>query len=653
MKPSGEFLLPAEATRPRPPRHFNPLLVALLASLAAGLARWALDPYLGNRVPFATFFIAIVLAVRFGGVGSALLAMLIGLGWALQLWFPDGFRDQATIAAIIVYLCSSLAIIFLGLQMLRAEAKAEERSRALHDSVHGLRASQGRLQMATQMAGMGVFEWDVRNDRFSGENPQAYAIFGRRPEQPKLSMADFVDKHLHPDDAPRVQHQLRQAMRPGERFETVFRSRVGDGDWRWLEISARFFFDNQGSPTHLIGVIADITERKDLEDNLRKMAADLSEADHRKDEFLATLAHELRNPLAPIRNGIEVLKRSPGVVPATLGVVGVMERQMGHLVRLVDDLIDVSRITRNRLELRRERIELGQIMQAAIEASRPLLESKAHLLTVSPLPSPVHLDADPTRLVQVFTNLLNNAAKYTERGGRIAISAEREGAQIAITIADNGSGIPVGARAKLFEMFSQLDRTPERAQGGLGIGLSMVKRLVEMHEGTVEINSEGSGKGTQATVRLPVVLSPAPSRLAVEARVRGPLPRRRILVVDDNRDAADSLASVLTLMGNDVVVGNDGVEAVQMALEFSPDVVMLDIGMPRMNGYEACAGIRNQPANADAVIIAVTGWGQDEDRRQSEQAGFNLHLTKPVDPAAVDALLASLPAPRNGALPGG
>ena len=646
MTKSGEFLLPADATRPPMARHYNPWLVAVAVSLLAGGARLLLDPLLGNRVPFATFFIAIVVAVRAGGMLSSILTMFIGLAWALAFWFPAGLGDQQTLVSCIVYLVSALAIMMLGQQMLRAEALADGRARDLHDSLHVMRASQGRLQMATQMSGMGVFEWNIRNDRFEGENPEAYAIFGRRPEDPKLSMSGFVEHYVHPEDAERVRQLLGAAMRQGARFEAVFRSRRGE-DWRWLEIGARFFFDEEGSPTHLIGVIADITDRRELENNLRKMAADLSEADHRKDEFLATLAHELRNPLAPIRNGIEVLKRSQAHVSTTQSVVGVMERQMGHLVRLVDDLIDVSRITRNKLELRKERIELGQVMQAAIEASRPLLESKGHQLTMSPLPFPVHLDADPTRLVQVFTNLVNNSAKYTDRGGRISISAEREGSQVAVTVADNGSGIPLGARARLFDMFTQLDRSAERTQGGLGIGLSMVKRLVEMHEGTVEILSEGIGQGTQAVVRLPVVLSPGPLRVAVDARERGPLPRRRILVVDDNQDAADSLAGVLALMGNEVRVGNDGVEAVRMAAEFHPDVVMLDIGMPRMNGHEACAAIRRQPANSDAVIIAVTGWGQDEDRRRSELAGFNLHLTKPVDPAAVETLLASLPPPRR------
>jgi signal transduction histidine kinase/CheY-like chemotaxis protein len=434
---------------------------------------------------------------------------------------------------------------------------------------------------------------------------------------------------------------LQAAMRPGERFHVVFRIRRGGDDWRWVEIAGRFFFDAANAPLHLIGVIADISERKAMEDDLRKMASDLAEADVRKDEFLATLAHELRNPLAPIRNGIELLKRASGDPPQVQRVAGVMDRQMSHLVRLVDDLIDVSRITRNKLELRREWVQLAQVVQAAVEASRPLLEAKDHQLEVDLPAAPVPLDADLTRLVQVFANLLNNAAKYTDRGGRIRLSAERRGREVVVRVDDDGSGIPRDQQHRLFEMFTQLDRSLERSQGGLGIGLAMVKRLVELHGGSVEIASDGPGLGTRATVRLPVVLTPEVPA-AAEAAGAPPTAARRILVVDDNADAAESLAYVLRMMGHEVAVGGDGVEALALAGSFRPEVLMLDIGMPRMNGYEACRRIRESDAGRRIVVIAVTGWGQDEDRRRSEEAGFDFHLTKPVDPRAVEGLLASL-----------
>ncbi|MEO7251498.1 MAG: response regulator [Arenimonas sp.] len=632
---------------PSAPRHpLHGLLLALASVLVAGTVRLLLNPVMGDRVPYATFFLAIVVAIRYSGLWSSLLTMTLGLAWALYFWFPEGLQAEKTVFGALVYLFSSLAIIALGERMHQAEALAGARSRELQDAVQVLRASQGRLQLATEVSGAGVFEWDMGSDRFTGENPEAYRIFGRTPEQAKMSMADFIERHVHPEDSEALRAQLQQAMQPGERFHGQFRNRGDGDDWRWMEVVGRFMFDAERKPTQLIGVIADVTERRELEDSLRRMAADLSEADHRKDEFLATLAHELRNPLAPIRNGIELLKRAEGGSAQTRGVVGVMERQMTHMVRLVDDLIDVSRITRNKLELRKQPVELAQVILAAVEACRPSIDAKAQQLTVSLPPTPVHLDADLTRLVQVLANLLNNANKYTDRGGLITLAAERQGMDAMITVTDNGSGIPLNMQARVFDMFTQLERTVDRSQGGLGIGLSMVKRLVELHGGSVEIDSGGAGLGTRVGVRLPTVLSPLPSPSGASFGGRGSQLARRILVADDNRDAADSLAEILRLMGHEVATAEDGLDALAQFDSFRPEVVMLDIGMPRMNGYEACRRLRQREDCGDVVVIAVTGWGQDEDRLRSQEAGFNLHLTKPVDPAAVEALLASLPPAR-------
>jgi signal transduction histidine kinase len=631
-------------------RWTRPLLVAVASTLLAIVLRWSLDPLLGNQVPFATFFLAIVFAVRYGNQWAGLAVTLAGLAWAIATYFPRGLSDPQTIASSLLYLFSALVIIALGQRMHEAERLAEGRARQLVDNLRILSASQGRLQLATEVGGTGVFQWDARADRFEGENPEAYRIFGRRPGQDKLSLDEFLEQHVHPEDVALVRREMEVARRPGERLHAEFRIRRGGegAQWRWIEVVGRFLFGEGSDPTHLIGVINDVTERREMEDTLRRMAADLSQADHRKDEFLATLAHELRNPLAPIRNGIELLKRTVPGHPQAQSVVGVMERQMGHLVRLVDDLIDVSRITRNKLELRRHTVELAPVAHAAVEACRPLLEGKQHALELALPPLPLHVDADPTRLVQVLANLLNNACKYTDRGGHLRLLVERQAQEAVISVQDDGNGIPPEMLPKVFGMFTQVDRKLEHTQGGLGIGLSMVKRLVELHEGSVSIHGQGEGKGTRVVVRLPTVFAPMPATGAptVDGE-RVPAPPRRILVADDNADAAHSLASVLEMMGNEVLTVADGQAALDAAPAFAPHLVLLDIGMPRLNGYEACRRLRELHGGGELVIIAVTGWGQEEDRQRSREAGFDLHLTKPVDPVAVEALLAALPAPKR------
>jgi PAS domain S-box-containing protein len=616
--------------------------VAVVAMLLAMILRWLMNPLLGDRLPFATFFIGTALCVRYANQWAALAVALSGLAWGSLLYFPRGLYDVETISASVLYLFCALVIIAIGQRMHDAETLAEGRARQLVDNVRILSASQGRLQLATEVGGTGVFQWDARADRFEGENPEAYRIFGRRPGQAKLSLAEFIEHHVHPDDAALVRREMEIARRPGERLHAEFRIRRGGegAEWRWVEVVGRFLFDEGSAPTHLVGVINDVTERRELENTLRRMAADLSDADHRKDEFLATLAHELRNPLAPIRNGIELLKRQAEGHAPTQSVVGVMERQMGHLVRLVDDLIDVSRITRNKLELRRQTVELGPIVNAAVEVCRPLQDGKQHELEVVLPPMPIHVDADPTRLVQVLANRLNNACRYTDRGGHIRVVLERQGQEAVLTVQDDGNGIPKEMLPRVFDMFTQLDRSMERTQGGLGIGLSMVKRLVELHEGKVSIHSAGEGEGTCVEVRLPTVFPPVPSGApAPGGGARQPLPRRRILVADDNADAAQSLASVLEMMGNDVQTVGDGQEAVAAAPGFAPDLVMLDIGMPRLNGYEACRRLREQPGGGEIVIIAVTGWGQEEDRARSREAGFDLHLTKPTSIEIIENII--------------
>jgi signal transduction histidine kinase/CheY-like chemotaxis protein len=368
----------------------------------------------------------------------------------------------------------------------------------------------------------------------------------------------------------------------------------------------------------------------------------LLDADRRKDEFLATLAHELRNPLAPVRNAVQLLHMKGPAIPELQWARDVIDRQMQQMTRLIDDLMDVSRISRGRIELKRERVCLATAVHGAVETTRPLIEQYQHELTVQLPPQPVYLDADLTRLAQVFANLLNNAVKYTDRRGAIRLTAECQGNEVVVTIKDSGIGIPRDKLHVVFELFAQVEGALERSQGGLGIGLSLVKRLVEMHGGSIEARSEGWGAGSEFVVRLPIAEG---QRGAAEPGSEEPelsASGLRVLVVDDNRDAAHSLETMMQLMGNEACTAYDGESAVQAADEFRPDVILLDIGLPKLNGYEVCRRIRQQPWGERMTVIALTGWGQDDDKRRAKDAGFDHHLVKPVDPRRIIELLASL-----------
>lgn len=376
-----------------------------------------------------------------------------------------------------------------------------------------------------------------------------------------------------------------------------------------------------------------------LEQRVEERSAALRAADRRKNEFLATLAHELRNPLAPVRAAVEILRAARPGGPEAGQATAIIERQVSGMARLIDDLMDVSRISQGKFTLRRERVELARVVADAIETSRPLITAAGHDLVVDLPAEPIHLDADPTRLAQVFLNLLNNAAKYTEPGGRIRLSAVHAGEQVAVTVTDSGIGIPANKLAGVFDLFAQVEESRTRSQGGLGIGLALVRRLVEMHGGTVEATSAGEGQGSSFRVRLATVPAPVagPQRATPQ-----PATHLRVLVVDDNRDAADTLALLLQLTGNTVQTAYDGATAVRAAGEFRPQVAILDIGLPQLNGHEAARAIRAEPWGTGMHLIALTGWGQDEDRLRSQESGFDRHLVKPIDPAALLTLLAKI-----------
>lgn len=480
--------------------------VAVLALTAAVLLRWLLNPILGPRLPFATIFAAIALAVWYGGWRPALLITVLGY-LVIYQWFiltePGSslsWHSLGGLVGLLLYLLSAGVMLVLGNAMRAAQARAEVSARA----------------------------------------------------------------------AQALQHSLE-------------------------------------------------------------------EADRRKDEFLATLSHELRNPLAPLRSALQIA--STGNDPAALRQAhAVMERQLHLLVRIVDDLLELSRVRSGKLEIRKERVPLGEMVQTAVETCRPLLDAAGQQLIVALPATAVYLDADATRLSQVISNLLNNASKYSPPGNPIRLAVETEGSDVLLRVKDAGIGISPELLPRIFDLFLQ----GERSQEGLGIGLTLVRRLVELHGGRVEARSEGPGLGSEFIVRLPIASGPAP-RLSRPAELSdvSSLGARRILIADDNRDSANTLAMIFEMLGSEVRTAYDGLEAVELEDRFRPDVVLLDVGMPKLNGYEAARRIRQDRSDEGVVLIAMTGWVQEEDRRRSMEAGFDFHLIKPIDPAELKRVLAS------------
>jgi PAS domain S-box-containing protein len=426
--------------------------------------------------------------------------------------------------------------------------------------------------------------------------------------------------------------EVLEKSRLGESVRNVaVRLRAKDGSLRHALVSANRCL-RDGKLQYVRFFSRDVTQLLNVEQALR-------EADRRKDQFLATLAHELRNPLAPIRHGLEVL-RLHGRGEIAHEAREVMERQVEHMTRIVDDLLDISRITGDKLDLRKERVDIAAIVRNAVETSRPLIHAGRHELIVSLPAEPVFVEADPTRLSQVFSNLLNNSAKYTDAGGRIEIEARVEGSQAVVAVRDNGVGISCEALAYVFDMFRQADRSLEKAQGGLGIGLTLVRRLVEMHGGTIKAHSEGVGKGSEFTVRLPVQQTDKPETRRARTQQSPAVAKQRILVVDDNKDSGDTLSLVLKAKGHEVRTARNGQQAIDLTPEFRPNIILMDIGMPKLDGYATTRRIRELESGKDVTIVALTGWSQAEDFQQSKAAGCSAHMTKPVDFAALDRLIA-------------
>ena len=524
------------------------------------------------------------------------------------------------------------------LRLVGVNIDVTERKHAEED----LRASERRLEIALDAAKLGSWHMDFRTGELTC-SAACKANFGRAPDD-NFTHKDLIET-IHPDDRERALKEVEQTTRNREEYQSEFQVIWPDGGSHWISARGRCAYGADDQPLYFDGVTLDITERKRMEESLRRQAEALREADRRKDDFLATLAHELRNPLAPIRNAVQILALrgdDPVVVAQTNEV---MDRQVQQMVRLVDDLLEVSRIGRGKISLQKATVDLAEVVATAVETSRPLIEAHRHKLTVSLPRSPAPVEADATRLAQVLSNLLNNAAKYTEDGGRVDLIVEQAQGEAVVRVRDNGIGIAPEMLPSVFDMFAQIESKTDRSQGGLGIGLTLVRRLVEMHGGKIEAHSAGLGKGSEFLVRLPALAEPA-SEAARNPAEHSSAPSangsRRVLIVDDNVDSAESMAVLLRLYGHEVRLAHDGLTALEEARVFRPDVMFLDLSLPKMDGFEVARRLRPELAMRGMTLVAMTGYGQEEDRRRTREAGFHLHLVKPVDFDALEELLSSL-----------
>jgi PAS domain S-box-containing protein len=521
----------------------------------------------------------------------------------------------------------------------REQQVADVCARHIADAVEALRSQEALRESERLYRAIGEsIDYGVWVCDAEGRNTYASESFLRLTglTQEQCSGFGWADM-LHPDDVNRTIAAWRKCVKEGGIWDVEHRVRGADGGWHSVLARGMPVRNARGAVVGWAGINLDIRRLKQVENELREL-------DQRKNEFLATLAHELRNPLAPLRNGLEVMRLARGNPQTVEKARAMMERQLAQMVRLVDDLLDVSRVSRGKIELRREKVELASVLRNALETSQPLMDERGHTFTVDIPDERIIVDADVTRLSQVFWNLLNNAAKYTEAAGRVALAVAAEGDHVEVRIRDNGIGIPPNMQSQVFDIFTQVDRALEKSQGGLGIGLSIAKRLVEMHGGSIRVTSEGHGKGSEFVVRLPARIEArgaGDDGSVLRESPRGA--RHRVLVADDNQDSATTLSLMLEVMGHEVRVAHDGQEAVELARTFQPEAILLDIGMPRMNGYDACRCMRGEPWAADTLIVALTGWGQDGDKNRSKDAGFDRHLVKPVEPEMLQSLIEALP----------
>ncbi|MFL5329170.1 MAG: ATP-binding protein [Gemmataceae bacterium] len=671
-----------------PRRTWHSYLVAVLAVAIAALFRYLFWTPLGEQTPFFPFVLAVLISAWYGGLGPGLLATIVGAIIGSSMATPPLFRHPNGHFVIAIYCVIGVTASYLSGALHAAYRRAQSKQQELESAEARLQSVVTRLRFLTdagaslatvsdyestlqKIAGSAVpqfADWCAVDMVERGGAIKRVAVVHTDPAKVAIA-CQLQEKYPPAADAP---HGLPKVLRTGEAdmlaeiTDAMIDQGAKDTEHRrllqTLALKSYMCVPLRGRG-EVIGVITfvwaesggryssedlvfaqELANRASIAIENARLYAEMREADRLKDEFLAMLAHELRNPLAPVRNALHLMRQPSVSTTAGNQVWEMAERQVQQMARLLDDLLDVSRISRGRIELRKEVIDAAVIVRRTVEATRTVIENFQHDFQVEIRDEPLPVEADPARLEQILTNLLNNAAKYTEPGGRILLRAFREDDWVIFKVKDSGVGIEPETLPRIFDLFVQGDRRTQHPRGGVGIGLTLVKRLVDLHGGQVSAASEGVGKGSEFVVRLPLARQWVPPSTSPEQKVsEGPLRKRRILVVDDNHDAADSLAQLLLLSDQDVKTAYGGEEALALAKQFQPEVVFLDIGMPRVDGFEVARRIRSHDELRGAILVALTGWGRTEDQQRTREAGFDRHLVKPVEPSLLQRLLRETP----------
>jgi PAS domain S-box-containing protein len=642
--------LSREPESPDPDRRLEAIALGL-ATLATTIGVFTvppdapLDTY---PVHYAVFPLAVWGALRFGPRGTATVTFLVAAVAILSTVAGRGpFATTSRHESLLMLQLFMGVVAMTGLLLGAAIAERDDlRRRGAHD-LETLQESEERLRVALEAGRMGVWDWDLLTQQVRWSD-NLEKIHGLAPGMFAGTYAAF-EEVVHPDDREHVGRAIEEALRDGTGYDAEFRSLRADGGVGWISAKGRVMRDATGRAVRMLGVGMDVTERRRLADELEARARDLAVADRRKDEFLAMLAHELRNPLAPLATALHLLAED-GADRAR--ILGIAERQSQQLARLVDDLLDASRITQGKIALRPESVWLADVVARAIDAAKPAIDVRGQAFRVTLPREPVRLSADPARLAQVISNLLDNAAKYTPEGGTVELVAECEGDEVVLRVRDTGAGLAPELLANVFDLFVQGDRSLDRGHGGLGIGLTVVRRLVELHGGRVEARSAGAGKGSEFVVRLPQprvataegVVTEGPREDPPVAAVASGL---KVLIVEDNRDAAEVLGTLIELWGHEVYTAFEASAALDLFDRRSPDVIVSDVGLPRMDGYELARRVRARPGGRRTVLVALSGYGRDGDKRAAHDAGFDHHIVKPPDLTKLAELLEQVAAERG------